>query len=142
MRHPAWPSSIPDLSRWFAICLRPANAPAASHIKSDCFDIALISRVGILVAGSCVSLADGIAFHRFSALTNGLNPDGANPAAGLALSGGVLCGTTLNGGSQGAGTAFWITLDGTNFSTFRTFTNAPDAGNPAGNLAVLGNSFF
>jgi uncharacterized repeat protein (TIGR03803 family) len=85
---------------------------------------------------------DGIAFHRFSALNNGLNLDGANPAAGLALSGGVLIGTTLNGGSQGNGTAFYMSLDGTNFSAFHSFANPPDAGNPQGNLAVSGNGFF
>src|ERR1017187_191906 len=85
---------------------------------------------------------DGIAFHRFSALNNGLNLDGANPAAGFVLSGGVLIGTTLNGGSQGNGTAFYMSLDGTNFNAFRSFTNAPDAGNPGGNLAVSGNGFF
>jgi uncharacterized repeat protein (TIGR03803 family) len=85
---------------------------------------------------------NGVMFHGFSAPSGGINQDGANPAAGLVLSGGVLLGTTLNGGSQGAGTAFWMTLDGTNFSTFRTFTNAPDAGNPQGNLAVSGSSFL
>ena len=85
---------------------------------------------------------DGIAFHRFSAPANGINSDGANPAAGLAFAGGVLCGTTLNGCAQGAGTAFWMTLDGTNFSTFRTFTNAPDAGNPQGELSFSGSKFF
>ena len=85
---------------------------------------------------------NGIVFHAFSAPSNGVNQDGANPAAGLVLSGGVLLGTTLNGGSQGAGTAFYMTPDGINFSTIRSFANVPDAGNPAGNLAVLGNSFF
>ncbi|MEY4918573.1 MAG: hypothetical protein RL616_2486, partial [Verrucomicrobiota bacterium] len=85
---------------------------------------------------------DGIALHRFSALIDGLNQDGANPAAGLTLSGGVLVGTTLNGGSQGAGTAFYLTPDGTNFSTFRTFTNAPDAGSPQGEISFSGNKFF
>ena len=85
---------------------------------------------------------DGITFHRFSALVGGLNQDGANPAAGLALSGGVLCGTTLNGGSQSAGTAFWMTPEGTNFSAFRSFTNAPDAGNPQGELSFAGSRFF
>jgi uncharacterized repeat protein (TIGR03803 family) len=85
---------------------------------------------------------DGMAFHRFSPLNNGVNADGANPAAGVVLSGGVLCGTTLNGGLQGAGTAFFMSLDGTNFVAFRSFTNAPDAGNPEGDLAVSGNGFF
>lgn len=85
---------------------------------------------------------DGVALHQFSPLDGGLNADGANPAAGLALSGGVLVGTTLTGGSQGAGTVFTLSLDGTNFSAFRTFTNAPDAGGPQGELAFAGNRFF
>ena len=85
---------------------------------------------------------DGMALHRFNPLYQNLNLDGANPAAGLVLSGGVLIGTTLNGGSQGNGTAFYLSLDGTNFNAFRSFTNAPDAGNPGGNLAVSGNGFF
>jgi uncharacterized repeat protein (TIGR03803 family) len=87
-------------------------------------------------------LPDGIVFHAFPAAGSGVNLEGANPAAGLALAGGVLCGTTLNGGSQGAGTAFWMTPDGTNFNAFRAFTNAPDAGGPQGELAVAGNGFF
>jgi endo-1,4-beta-xylanase len=49
---------------------------------------------------------DGIALHRFSPLNDGVNADGANATAGLALVNGVLCATTLNGGAQGAGTAF------------------------------------
>jgi uncharacterized repeat protein (TIGR03803 family) len=80
--------------------------------------------------------------HRFNPLVSGLNVDGANPAAGLALVGGVLCGTTLNGGLQGDGTAFYLSLDGTNFNAFRSFTNSPDAGNAQGDLAVAGNGFF
>jgi uncharacterized repeat protein (TIGR03803 family) len=85
---------------------------------------------------------EGVVYHAFTAPSSGVNQDGANPAAGLALSGGVLCGTTLNGGSLGAGTAFTLSLDGTNFSAFRTFTNAPDAGNPRGELAFSGTTFF
>jgi uncharacterized repeat protein (TIGR03803 family) len=85
---------------------------------------------------------DGMTLHRFSPLNNNLNADGANPAAGLAFANGVLCGTTLLGGTQGAGTAFYLSADGSNFFAFRTFTNAPDAGNPQGELSVAGNGFF
>ncbi len=85
---------------------------------------------------------DGIAIHRFNPLNSNLNLDGANPAASLMLSGGFLCGTTLNGGVQGAGTAFYLSLDGTNFSAFRSFTNTPDAGNPQADLVVSGSRFF
>ena len=42
--------------------------------------------------------------HRFSPLNNGISADGANPASGLARINGVLCGTTLLGGTQGSGT--------------------------------------
>jgi uncharacterized repeat protein (TIGR03803 family) len=85
---------------------------------------------------------DGIAVHRFSELSNGLNLDGANPAAGLALAGGVLVGTTLNGGTQGAGTAFYMSPDGSNFNTFHSFTSNPDARNPQGDIAVSGDFLF
>jgi uncharacterized repeat protein (TIGR03803 family) len=85
---------------------------------------------------------NGIVFHTFTAPSNGINQDGANPGAGLALSGGVWCGTTLNGGAQGAGTAFYMSADGTNFNVIRSFANAPDANNPQGEFSVSGNRFF
>jgi len=101
-----------------------------------------MTALAILTVRSCVSRADGIAFHVFSPFSNSINADGANPAAGLALSGGVLCGTTLNGGSQGAGTAFYLGADGSNFLVFHSFAAAPDANNPRGELSVSGNGFF
>lgn len=85
---------------------------------------------------------NGILFHAFTAPVSGINQDGANPAAGLVLAGGVLLGTTLNGGSKGAGAAFYMTPDGMNFNAFRSFANSPDAANPQGNLIVAGNGFL
>jgi uncharacterized repeat protein (TIGR03803 family) len=85
---------------------------------------------------------DGLALHRFSPLVNGSNAEGANPAAGLAVVNGVLTGTTLNGGANGAGTAFSLNADGSNFVAFRAFAVAPDASNPQGDFAVSGNGFF
>lgn len=85
---------------------------------------------------------NGDLFHGFNTPVNGVNQDGANPAAGLALSGGVLCGTTLDGGVQGAGSLYYVTLDGSNFNAFRSFTNAPDAGNPEGELSIFENGFI
>lgn len=85
---------------------------------------------------------DGRALHRFNPLTGALNLDGANPVAALAWSGGLLWGTTPNGGVQGAGTAFYLSLDGTTYGTFRSFTNAPDAGSPQSGLIVSGTRFF
>lgn len=83
-----------------------------------------------------------IVLHSFSALNNGTNQDGACPAAGLVLSGVVLCGSTVNGGTKGAGTAFYVVPDGSSFNAFRSFTNAPDAANPQGDLVVSGSNLF
>jgi uncharacterized repeat protein (TIGR03803 family) len=91
---------------------------------------------------SYVWMPSGIDFHAFSAPSGGINPDGANPAAGLVLANGVLVGTTLNGGSLGNGTAFYMSLSGSNFDAFHSFGNAPDAGNPQGNLLLSDTSFF
>lgn len=85
---------------------------------------------------------DGIALHRFGPLASGLNADGANPAAGLALVNGVLVGTTRNGGAQGVGTAFHLRTDGTNFTLVRAFAIAPDVNHSQGELAVAGNGLF
>jgi uncharacterized repeat protein (TIGR03803 family) len=80
--------------------------------------------------------------HSFSSLNNGTNQDGANPAAGLVLSGGVLYGSTLNGGWKGAGTVFYVTPDASSFVTFRSLSNAPDAAFPEGGLVVSGNNLL
>ena len=106
------------------------------------FALAVYATASVNTSTNSPWVPNGIVFHAFAAPSDGLNPDGANPASGLVLSDGVLLGTTLNGGLQGAGTAFYMTLDGTNFSTIHSFTNTLDAGNPAGDLAASGSSFF
>jgi uncharacterized repeat protein (TIGR03803 family) len=85
---------------------------------------------------------DGIALHRFSPIINGINAEGGNPSAGLVWSSGVLCGTTLNGGLQGVGTVFYMSMDGSNFVASHSFNSSPDAGHPLGELSVAGNGFF
>jgi uncharacterized repeat protein (TIGR03803 family) len=84
----------------------------------------------------------GIVYHIFTRPINGINPDGANPAAGLVRSGGVLCGTTVNGGMQGSGTAFYLNPDASGFNLIRVFGDPPDASNPQGELVLSGNRFF
>lgn len=85
---------------------------------------------------------DGMALHRFSPISNGVNADGANPAAGLSLVGGLLFGTTLNGGLHGEGTAFYVSDDGSNFLAFHAFGDAQDAGSPEADLLPEGGGFF
>lgn len=84
----------------------------------------------------------GIAYHVFTSPNNGLNQDGANPAGGLRLSGGLLYGTTMNGGAQGAGTVFALAPDASAFTTVRSFANAPDGANPQADLLAAGGNFF
>ncbi len=85
---------------------------------------------------------NGIVYHSFTAPTNGTNQDGVNPASGLVLSGGLLCGTTVNGGLRGAGSAYYLAPDASAFNAFHSFTNSPDAANPQGNFVNSGSNFF
>lgn len=94
------------------------------------------------LAAAAAAHAGVTVLHSFATLNNGINQDGANPAGGLVLSGNVLCASTLNGGAKGAGTLFYIAPDASSFKTFRSLSNAPDAGFPQGDQTVLGNSLF
>lgn len=84
---------------------------------------------------------EGTALHRFSPISSGVNADGANPAAGLSSAGGLLFGTTLNGGLHGKGTAFFVSDDGSNFMVFHAFGSAADAGHPEAGLIPAGGFF-
>ncbi len=74
---------------------------------------------------------DGSGFtnlHRFSAgkidqdLENYTNSEGANPRAGLVLSGNTLFGTASQGGSSGLGTVFKLNTDGSGFTNLHSIT--------------------
>lgn len=90
---------------------------------------------------------DGSGFtvlHSFVPLSNGspgTNRDGANPSAGLALSGTLLYGTTRVGGSAGGGTVFMMNTDGTGYRVLHNFTGGLDGANPGG-LALSGNVLY
>jgi uncharacterized repeat protein (TIGR03803 family) len=100
-------------------------------------------RALFLFLGFClVTPSHAGVIHSFSSLNNGTNSDGANPAAGLVLSSGVLCGTTTRGGSLTSGTAFYLAPDGSSFNTFRTFTGQPDAASPQSDLVSSGSGLF
>ena len=96
----------------------------------------------LFLSAAMPAVAGVIVLHSFSPLNNGTNQDGANPAAGLVLSGNVLCGNAVNGGLKAAGTVFYIATDASSFKTFRSLSNAPDAGCPQGDLTLSGNILF
>src|SRR5439155_174120 len=84
---------------------------------------------------------DGTGFtnlHTFTALNydpssgNSTGSDGANPYAGLILSGNTLYGTASGGGSSSAGTVFALKTDGTGFTNLHSFSAGdldPSSGN-------------
>src|SRR5450432_327911 len=87
----------------------------------------------------------------FSSLTslNYTNSDGAEPLAGLVLSGSTLYGTASTGGDgggiYGSGTIFKLNTDGTGYTVLKTFPGAPGGSNqdgtiPQGDLLVDGGT--
>jgi uncharacterized repeat protein (TIGR03803 family) len=80
--------------------------------------------------------------------------DGANPQAGLILSGHTLYGTASDGGAGGNGTVFQVDTDGTGFATLYSFTartgSSPpfgfgtnsDGANPQAGLILSGNTLY
>ena len=103
---------------------------------------------------------DGTGFttlHSFAATSgsdggNGTNSDGANPYAGLILSGHTLYGTTQYGGRSGWGTVFALQTDGTGFTNLHHFTATSgsvggfgtnsDGVNPVDGLILSGNTLY
>jgi uncharacterized repeat protein (TIGR03803 family) len=81
--------------------------------------------------------------HSFTALSgpSSTNSDGANPSAGLILSGNTLYGTAQYGGSSGKGTVFAVSTDGTGFTNLHSF-NYSDGVNPTAGLILSGNALY
>ncbi|MBI3850934.1 MAG: hypothetical protein HY298_11760 [Verrucomicrobia bacterium] len=89
---------------------------------------------------------DGTGFtnlHSFTASSgpDNTNSDGANPSAGLILSGDTLYGTAASSGSSGAGTVFALHTDGTGFTTLLSFTGL-DGAVPRARLILSGNTLY
>jgi len=77
------------------------------------------------------------------------NSDGANPSAGLILSGNTLYGTAYWGGSSGVGTVFAVQTNGTGFTNLHSFTATSgtlstnsDGANPLAGLILSGNTMY
>ena len=103
---------------------------------------------------------DGTGFtnlHNFTATSGsaggyGINSDGADPMAGLVLSGNTLYGTAQYGGSSGWGTVFAINTNGTGFTNLHSFTATSgstggaginsDGANPVGGLIPSDHTLY
>jgi len=71
----------------------------------------------------------------------GFPSDGANPRAGLTLSGSTLFGTTQSGGSSGSGTVFKVNTNGSGFTVLKNFTGS-DGRYPVADLTLAGSTVY
>ncbi len=83
---------------------------------------------------------DGTGFTTVYSFTDG--SDGADPYAGLVLSGNTLYGTASGGGASGYGTVFAVNTNGTGFTTLYSFTNGSDGSMPSAGLVLSGNTLY
>jgi uncharacterized repeat protein (TIGR03803 family) len=81
---------------------------------------------------------DGSGFSNLYNFSGGA--DGANPEAGLVLSGGVLYGTAFAGGSDGNGAVFSVTTNGASFHSYDF--NFTIGANPAAALILSGGALY
>jgi uncharacterized repeat protein (TIGR03803 family) len=82
--------------------------------------------------------------HTFTSTSgpNATNMDGASPSAALVLSGDVLYGTTVYGGTSGRGAVFAIKMNGADLTTLHSFTGGNDGANPYAELIVSNNTLY
>jgi len=104
---------------------------------------ALIATLGLMPARRVTAQAFTV-LHTFTSASgsNATNSDGANPSAGLMLSGETLYGTARYGGSSGWGTVFAINTDGSVFATAYSFTGGSDGANPTATLILSNGILF
>ena len=70
------------------------------------------------------------------------NSDGAQPVAGLVLSGNALFGTTGTAGPAGRGTIYAINTDGSSFTNLHTFNGSTDGAATTAKLILSGNTLY
>jgi uncharacterized repeat protein (TIGR03803 family) len=80
--------------------------------------------------------------YNFSSSVSGMNSDGISPRAGLLLSGSMLFGTTLEGGTNGYGTLFAINTNGSGFTNLHNFTGGTGGAGPRAVLALAGTRLY
>ena len=83
---------------------------------------------------------DGSGFANLHTFTNGT--DGANPEAGLVLSGNMLYGTATGNDSANYGTVFALGTNGAGFTMLHTFTNGTDGAIPLAGLILAGGTLY
>src|SRR5947209_143860 len=96
-----------------------------------------------LVGALCFIPAGRVTTQTFTTLHSFTGrSDGADPYAGLILSGNTLYGTAFVGGSSGDGTVFKVNTNGTGFTTLHSFTGGLDGATPYAGLVLSGNTLY
>ncbi len=124
--------------------------PQAGLILSGNILYGTASQGGSLGDGTIFKMnTDGTGFtnvYSFPGLVNGTNADGANPLAGLVLSGNTLYGTANGGGSESGfvnfGTVFAVNTNGLGFTTLHNFAGGSDGANPQAGLVLSNNTLY
>lgn len=144
---------------------RDGQTPSSEPLLSGNTLYGTTSGGGDAGSGSVFKInTDGSGFatlHSFSATAfnpqnmGQTNSDGAQPSAGLVLSGGTLYGAASGGGPAGSGTLFAVDTNGDNFVNLYSFSllpygppppspgsTNPDGANPSGTLALAGGVLY
>jgi uncharacterized repeat protein (TIGR03803 family) len=122
---------------------------AGERIMRTIFSQTILSTIMLFLAAARASAGGFAILHDFSARVSSTNSDGAYPNNGiLVLSGNVLYGATLGGGSGGHGVVFRVNTDGTgftnlyNFSAYVTSTTNSDGAQPFGGLLLSADTLY
>jgi len=104
---------------------------------------ALIAGLGSMLAGRMTAQTFSV-LHTFTSASGPTltNTDGANPSAGLLLSGKTLYGTAKYGGNSGWGTVFTLATDGSVFTSPYSFTGGSDGANPDAGLILSNDTLY
>ena len=121
--------------------MKITNVSAYILVRSRFFLAALIAGLGLMWAGrgNAQTLAP---VYSFSASPASTNSDGANPYAGLVLSGSTVYGVAQYGGTNGDGVVFAVNLDGSGFTNLYNFTGGNDGAHPQGGLILAGGTLY
>jgi uncharacterized repeat protein (TIGR03803 family) len=105
-------------------------------IRNPALLAALAAALALMPVGQ-VKAQTFTTLHNFSG-----GKDGANPYAGLVLSGNILYGTASGGGSLDNGTVFAVNTNGTGFVVLHSFTGGNDGSSPYGELVLSGTNLY
>ena len=137
------------------------GAPSGASVLSGKTLYGATTQGGVFGGGTVFAVnTDGTGFkvlHAFTALDNGTNSDGSYAqffsmngtqyivlqTPGLAVSDGMLYGTTASGGIWGGGTVFAINVDGSGFTNLYSFNSTNTDGRyPRGGIVLLGHRLY